>query len=255
MILRSAPSPGPVLSRRRLLTGGLRLAGGVAVAGLGYGLLLEPRWFRVTRLGFPVRGLPPALDGLRLVHLTDIHHRPWLSLRSVRRVVEAANALQPDLVLLTGDYVHQSAAYIRPVAAELAALRPRLATVAVLGNHDWGEDGPLMRQELRKAGSVLLDNARRVLMPDGRLVEDAAEGLALCGVGDLWRDRQDYAAALDGLPEEMPRLLLSHNPDVAEEWDFVRSGLRVDLMVSGHTHGGQVYVPGLGTPIVPSRYG
>jgi predicted MPP superfamily phosphohydrolase len=250
-----APSPCPRLSRRRFLTGGVRIAGGIAVAGLGYGLLAEPRWFRVTRLSFPVRGLPPALDGLRLVQLTDIHHGPWLSLRYVRCVVEAANALQPDLVLLTGDYIHQSADYIRPVAAELARLRARLATVAVLGNHDWGEDGPQMRQELMQAGIPMLDNAQRVLTPDGRLVEDAAEGLALCGVGDLWRDRQDYAAALAGLPAAMPRLLLSHNPDVAEERDFVCSGLRVDLMVSGHTHGGQVYVPGLGTPIVPSRYG
>jgi predicted MPP superfamily phosphohydrolase len=250
-----APSSGPRLARRRFLTGGLRLAGGIAVAGVGYGLLAEPRWFRVSRRRFPVRGLPPALDGLRLVQLTDIHHGPWLSLAYVRRVVEAANALQPDLVLLTGDYIHQSADYIRPVAAELARLRPRLATVAVLGNHDWGEDGPLMRQELLKAGIPLLDNTRRVLTPDGRLVQDAAEGLAVCGVGDLWRDRQDYAAALAGLPAAMPRLLLSHNPDVAEEREFVGSGLRVDLMVSGHTHGGQVYVPGLGTPIVPSRYG
>src|SRR5262249_24297196 len=87
------------------------------------------------------------------------------------------------------------------------------------------------------------------------LVTAADQGLAVCGVGDLWEDDQDYERALDDLPEEMPRLLLSHNPDVAEEKSFIRSGLRVDLMLSGHTHGGQIWVPGFGTPIVPSRYG
>ena len=81
----------------------------------------------------------------------------------------------------------------------------------------------------------------------------AAEGLALCGVDDLWRGKPDPHQALDGLPPGMPRLLLSHNPDVAEEPDFVGRGLRVDLMISGHTHGGQVWVPGFGTPFVPSR--
>src|SRR4051794_38533028 len=86
-------------------------------------------------------------------------------------------------------------------------------------------------------------------------MDQAPEGLAICGVADLWESRPDYELALGGLPADMPRLLLSHNPDVAEEPRFVRSGLRVDLMVSGHTHGGQIWVPGLGTPMVPSRYG
>ena len=89
------------------------------------------------------------------------------------------------------------------------------------------------------------------MTPDRRLVAEAREGLALAGVGDLLQDKQDYRQALDGLPAAMPRLLLSHNPDVAEEAGLVRSGLRVDLMLSGHTHGGQL--PYL--PTVRSRYG
>jgi uncharacterized protein len=229
--------------------------GAAGAAGLGYALLAELRWFRVTRRTVPLRGLPPALDGLRLVQLTDIHHGTWLALDYVRQVVDAANALRPDVVLLTGDYVHQSPAYIGPVTGELARLRPAVGCVAVLGNHDWWEDADRTRRRLEEAGIPVIDNARRVLTPDRRLVEGTDAGLALAGVGDLWMDRQDYRAALAGLPEAMPRLLLSHNPDVAEERDFVRSGLRVDLMVSGHTHGGQVYIPGLGTPIVPSHYG
>jgi predicted MPP superfamily phosphohydrolase len=251
----SADRPAEVLSRRRFLGRGLKVLGGGAAAWLGYMVAVEPRWFGTSHRVIRLRGLPAALDGLRAVQLTDIHHGPWMSLEQVRQVVRTANELEPDLVLLTGDYVDQSWVYIRPVAQELARLRPRIATVAVLGNHDWREGGPLVQSDLTRAGALLLDNTHRVLTPDRRLVPWAAEGLALAGVGDLWNDRQDYDGALGGLPQVMPRLLLSHNPDVAEEPGLVDSGLRVDLMVSGHTHGGQVRLPLLGSPMIPSRYG
>jgi predicted MPP superfamily phosphohydrolase len=250
----AAPAAPAAPSRRRFLTTGLRLVGGGAAAGLAYGFV-EPHWYTVTRRTVPLRGLPPSLDGLRLVQLTDLHHGPWLSLGHVRDVVRACNALRPDLVLLTGDYILYSSAYARPVVEELTQLRPTVGTLAVLGNHDWGEGGSVVQREFVAAGLSLIDNARRVLTPDRELVAEAGAGLALCGVDDLWRGRPDPRGALAGLPAGMPRLLLSHNPDVAEEPDFVRSGLRVDLMISGHTHGGQVYVPGFGTPFVPSRYG
>jgi predicted MPP superfamily phosphohydrolase len=228
---------------------------GAAAAGIGYGLIAEPRWYTVTRRTLSIRDLPPSLDGLRLVQLTDIHHGPWLSLGYVREVVRACNDLRPDLVLLTGDYILQSSVYARPVAEELALLRPAIGTLAVLGNHDWSDGEEQVRREFAAAGLPLIDNARKVLTPDRVLVEEAAEGLAVCGVDDLWRGKPDPRRALDGLPPGMPRLLLSHNPDVAEEYDLVRSGQRVDLMISGHTHGGQVYIPGFGRPFVPSRYG
>jgi predicted MPP superfamily phosphohydrolase len=251
------PRPLPVegFSRRRFLTTGLKIAGGSAAAGFGYTWLVEPRWFSITRQVFPVRDLPSSLEGLRLVQLTDIHHGPWLSLGYVRQVVEAANQLEPDLFLLTGDYVLHSPAYILPVIGELAKLRPKIATLAVLGNHDWWEGAAIFHQEFPAAGITLIDNQRWILTPDRRLVRAAPQGLVLAGVGDLWQDHQDYRRALGDLPNQMPRLLLSHNPDVAEEADLRRSGLRIDLMLSGHTHGGQIRVPGMGTPMIPSRYG
>jgi predicted MPP superfamily phosphohydrolase len=91
--------------------------------------------------------------------------------------------------------------------------------------------------------------------PERRLVGSAREGLCLAGVGDLWEDRCDYGAALDGVAGGVPRILLSHNPDVAEEAGFLQSGYRVDLMLSGHTHGGQVSLPGVGAPVTNSRFG
>jgi predicted MPP superfamily phosphohydrolase len=169
--------------------------------------------------------------------------------------VDAANHLEPDLVFLTGDYVLYSPEYVRPVVEELARLRPRIGTLAVLGNHDWWEDVALMREAFAATDIPLIDNTRRVLTPDRRLVSAADDGLAIGGVGDFWEDSQEYRRALGDLPANMPRLLLSHNPDVAEETDLYRSRVRVDLMLSGHTHGGQIRLPLFGTPIVPSRYG
>jgi predicted MPP superfamily phosphohydrolase len=253
----SSPVPSPQLSRRRFLlsTKSAIVAGGTAVA-LGYPVIWEPGHFRITRRTFPVPGLPPALDRLRIVQLTDIHLGPWSSEAYVRKVVASANALDADLIALTGDYVLHSPAYITPAARILAALRAKIGIVGVLGNHDWREGGVAMRQALAATGVRMIDNDRIYLTAARRLSTDApGNGLCLAGVGDLWTDAQFYDQALEGVPKDMPRILLSHNPDVAEEKDFVTSGYRVDLMLSGHTHGGQVYIPGLGTPVLPSKYG
>jgi len=250
-----AASAGQRLSRRWFLGTGLKVLGGGAVAVVGYSMFVEPRWPRVTRQEIRLRDLPPELDGLVAVQITDIHHGPWLSRERVRAIVETVNDLRPDLVFLTGDYIHRSRAYIAPVAAELGQLRPRIGIVAVLGNHDWLHDGGLMRTEFQRAGIPVIDNDRLILTPERRLVPSAERGLALCGVSDLREDWPDYQRALGGLPEGMARVLLSHNPDVAEEAGLTQSQLRVDLIVSGHTHGGQIRLPFLGTPIVHSRLG
>lgn len=253
--------PRPVPSRRQFLAVGARRAVVVsaALAG-GYAFAAEPRWFDVTRRRFTVRGLPSSLDGFTIAQLTDIHHGPWTSLAGVRAVVDATNALGVDLVALTGDYVHQSAAYIRPVIGELSRLRGRVGVVATLGNHDWWEDGWETIRALGDAGIPLVDNGRMFVTPDRFLLRalpasSGIQGLCVAGVGDLWEGSPDYDAALGGVPGHVPRVLLSHNPDVAEERKFLAAGFRVDLMLSGHTHGGQVRLPGLGTPMIPSRYG
>src|SRR5205085_11773696 len=107
------------------------------------------------------------------VQVTDIHHGPWVSREYVRHIVDTVNGLAPDLVLLTGDYVDQSAAYIRPVVEELSRLQARIGTVAVLGNHDWEESAETCRAEFARVGIPLIDNDRRVVTPDGRLVREA----------------------------------------------------------------------------------
>jgi hypothetical protein len=245
-----------LLSRRRVLLGTKRaLVAGGAIAG-AYPFLGEPHRLSVTRRTFPIRGLPAGLDGLRIVQLTDIHHGPWTTLARVRRIVDVANSLKPDLVVLTGDYIQRHKDYAPPVAAALAALRARIGVLGVLGNHDWGLDGPLCQRELARAGVRLVDNDRVFVTPGRTLAGDAAAtGLCVAGVGDLMTHVQHYDRALAGVPADVPRLLLSHNPDVAEEPGLVNSGFRVDLMLSGHTHGGQVSLPILGPVVTMSRYG
>jgi predicted MPP superfamily phosphohydrolase len=213
----------------------LASASGTLAAGMfGYGVGFEPRRVAVTRRTVALPNLPASLDGLRLVQLTDLHHGPWISIGAIRSFVRRTNELSPDLVLLTGDYVHRSPAYIEPVAAALAGLRASIGVVGVLGNHDWWENGPLSRRALERAGVVMLDNTRGFVTPDRALVAAPVDrGLCLAGVGDYYEDEQRYADALGGVSPDVPRLLLSHNPDVAEDRAFRRSGLRVDVRCVG----------------------
>ena len=248
------PAQPHATSRRRFLTWGVRgvLAGAGAV--WAYSFFVETRLVRISRRSIAIRDLPRALHGLRIVQLTDIHHGPTLSLDYVRRVIDAANALKPDLILLTGDYVYRSPVYIEPVVVELSRLRASIGVVGVLGNHDWWQDVMRTRDAFMRVGIPLIDNDRRFITPQRTIVSSPLEeGLCLAGVGDQWEDVQLFDAALGDAPLNVPRLLLSHNPDVAEDTRLFRH--RVDLMLSGHTHGGQCWVPGLGTPITPSKFG
>ncbi len=255
---RSGETPKPreeITSRRRFIarSGQLAVAGAAGLAS--YSMLIESRWFSVTNRTYPLRGLPRELDGLRIAQLTDIHLGPNLSVDYVRDVIAATNKLEADLILLTGDYVHRSARYIEPVVRELSRLRARIGVLATLGNHDWWEGGPASKRAFANMRIPLIDNDRIFLTADRTLTRERDSGLCVAGVGDYMEDVADFNRALNHVPEDVPRILLSHNPDAAEDSGFVASKLRVDLMLCGHTHGGQIWIPGLGTPIVPSRYG
>lgn len=233
---------------------GWGVAGGGALLG-GYSVLVEPSWLRVVRLRLPLAGLPESLSGLKVAHLTDLHLGRYVSAGHLRQMVQMTNRERPDLVLLTGDYVHGSPGFIRPVFQILARLESRLGSAGVLGNHDHWEDAGESLRQMRTAGIHVLDN-RRLWIGEGGLTTVAApsSGLCVAGVGDLWEDKQDLDVLGDA-PAEMPRLLLSHNPDFAEGHSARAKKHRVDLMLAGHTHGGQVRLPGTRSIITPSRYG
>ena len=206
---------------------------------------LEAKWCRLTRQVVPIPNLPAAFDGTTVAYLSDIHHGPFVPRAYVRAVVAMTNSLKPDLVLLGGDYSHHGNRFVAPVHADLAGLRGRLGRYAVLGNHDKWDGLEDSIAGLEAAGIPLLRNS-------GAWVERGSSRLRIAGVGDLWTDRVAVAPAIGAeVTDRDAVILLSHNPDVAEHCDDPRVG----LMISGHTHGGQVVVPGYGAPIVPSAFG
>ena len=234
-----------MLSRRAFL----RIAGATAGTGVltgAYAFGIEPTWLRTVRHEAPVRGLDPALDGLRIVQLSDLHAGRRVPLDYLREAVDDAMALQPDLVVLTGDFVHRGGdrESIRNVAGLVERLRAPDGVYGVFGNHDHGVyqpggrggDNVRLRDELGAAGLELLRN-KAALLRGG--------GLRLAGYEDLWSGAFN-PAAIQRL-DELPTVALSHNPDTAPS--LAHRGAA--LILSGHTHGGQVSIPVLGPPILP----
>lgn len=240
-----------MITRRRFLTLASRAALGCALGGLGYGVL-ETRWLRVRRLRVRLPGLPNAFAGTTVAFLSDIHHSQVVPRHYLERVVEETNALEPDLIILGGDYVtsgkkydlFEGERYIEPCFEALARLRAKMGIFAVTGNHDkWAGLRPI-RLAMQKAGIVDLTN-------HGRWISQGTARIRLGGVGDIWTQRQDPGAAIGDATAEEVVVLVSHNPDYAEEM----RDRRVRLVLSGHTHGGQVALPLFGAPRVPSQYG
>jgi predicted MPP superfamily phosphohydrolase len=231
------------MNRRVFLKATLAAAVPAPVVAASYGLAAAS-WVRVERPTLPLPQLPQAFDGLRVAFLTDIHHGPHIGLDFVRTIVRTTLSLQPDLVLLGGDYSAKEAKYIAPCLDALGGLRAPLGVFGVLGTHDYRCGLEETRAGLKTAGITELTNA-------GVWLRRGSSRLRLAGVDDLWRGKPDVVAAVGDASTSDACLVVSHNPDVAE----TLRDPRVGLMLSGHTHGGQVVVPGYGAPIVPSRYG
>ena len=229
--------------RRRFLKRCLGDAAGLGLAGLGYSWL-EAGWLRVLRVTVPVPRLPAPFAGTSIAFLSDIHHGPFTSLGYVQRVVGLTNSLSPDVVMLGGDYVHRSSQYIRPCLDALAGLESRWGTFGVLGNHDHWHGADATRDAMAAGGIIECTNS-------GVWIEREGARLRLAGVGDLWEDVQQLDRALADTEPSESAVLLSHNPDFVEGVE----DRRVGLVLSGHTHGGQVVVPVVGAPRVPSRFG
>lgn len=204
--------------------------------------LNEASSLKIERITIELKRLPKNLDGFSLVHLSDIHHSPFTDLAHITRAVEIANSLNPDMFVLTGDYVSHEREYIEPMAEVLGALQSEFGTFACLGNHDHWTDGELVTESLRDAGiNVLINEGLRFTARDS--------SFWMTGVDDYMVGKTDLRAALRGsFPDEM-KLLLAHNPIIVRR--AARAG--IDLMLSGHTHGGQVKIRDDEKRILPRR--
>ena len=197
---------------------------------------------RVDRLSIDIAGLPAALDGTAIVQLSDLHFDGLrLSDQMLGAAIAASNQVNPDLVVLTGDYVTDDPRPIEELALRLRQLKSRLGIYAVLGNHDIYPSG-----SKEKVSSALTQVGIQVLW--NQIAYPFGQELPIVGLADLWSREFNPAIALSQLDPSVPRIVLSHNPDSAaklQNW-------RVDLQLSGHTHGGQIVIPGLGP--VPTWY-
>ena len=191
-----------------------------------------------------LRRLPAAFDGLRIVHLTDIHHSLFTPLEDIERAVHLANLLRPDLIALTGDYITLSPSYIWPAARALGKLRARLGAFAVLGNHDFQVGAGEITRALRAQRIRVLRNAHFALRA-------RSATLWMVGVDDLWWGADDLPAALRAVPARDPRILLCHNPIGIRQ----AAAHGIDFVLSGHTHGGQVRLPVVGSVYGRSKLG
>jgi len=232
------------MHRRSFLRNALGL-GAAAVAvptvAVSYGFAEATR-LHIDRQTLAVPRLPAAFRGKTVAFVTDIHVGRPQGRRGVGRPHD--DGARPDVIVLGGDYSHRDGKFIAPCFELLAALTAPLGVYGVLGNHDYAHGLAETRAGMRRAGVTELTNR-------GVPLEVGGERLHLAGVDDLWHGRPDAEAALRGVAAPDACVLVSHNPDFAE----TLRDRRVGLVLSGHTHGGQVVVPGYGAPLVPSRYG
>lgn len=240
------------LGRRGFLQGGAAVAAAGGLALCADALFVGPNRPVLNRVDIHLHRLPDAFDGFTIAQLSDFHYDPEFSARPIRISVEMVNRLQPDLVVLTGDFVttpyfanrlhrnlEKAADEAEPCGALLNKLKSKVGVMSVIGNHDGNCGADRVRAILRSQGLP-------VMFDESLPIERDGEKLWIAGLDDN-PDETDLTAALKKVPADEPVVVLIHEPDTA---DFV-SKYPVDLQLSGHSHGGQVRLPLVGPVYLP----
>ena len=226
-------------TRRRFLKGIGLWAGGGLLAG--YPFFIERYLVQVNLYDIPVPRLPKSFEGFRIVHLTDLHYGLLVPEAYIGAVIDKANAIPRDLTVCTGDYVQDAPGQMDGVFPHLGRLKAKNGVLSTLGNHDsWVEFDKAVGW-LDRIGQ----NLRHRAVP----IQRNGERIWIGGAGDLNEDIVGIDKAFAGTPPDDCKIALAHTPDTAD----VPFRTRIDLMISGHTHGGQVIVPFYGPPILPVK--
>jgi len=211
-------------------------------AAYAYARYAEPYWLDIASVELTLPKLPDAFANFTIAQISDLHFGAVTTPEHIQPAIDAVQALNADAIVLTGDIVSRLT-HGEPdmIVQALSQLRAREGVFAVLGNHDWWEGGLAVGDALRRAGVMLLSNRHHS-------IRRGKQTLYLAGVDDVWCDKQDLAAAMAGVAPEAAVVMLVHEPDYA---DTVAQESRVILQLSGHSHGGQIRMPGYGGILFP----
>ncbi len=231
------------ISRRNFLRITTAAAATTALGGaaLGYAAAVEPNDLAITRTKVPLARLPSSFDGFRIVLLTDLHLHPFTSTALIQRAIDLTSSLQPDLVLLGGDFVCSKAEAAFELGPMLRKLNPRHGLFAVLGNYDHYRGAPVVEAAFR-------ENSIKLLMNEGVVLTSGGKSIFLAGLDSASEGHPDPQNAFARRRSEAVSLALVHEPDYIDHLNRLTS---VDLQLSGHTHGGQVRIPYFGPIILP----
>jgi len=246
-------SVSKIFTRRRFL----QAVGGATLAGIGtygYATTIAPHRLKVEHVWVGILGLAPGWEGKRIVVLSDLHAGPRVSMKYLERALQMSADLRPEALCIVGDIVDDlKLSHLPELCDVLSSVAEEVPIYGVLGNHDfgpgWGKYAPgyadTVSTALRQAGVQVLRNEFRMMGGGGA----GAGELCFVGLDDAWSPSMD-PKILERTPKDAVVILLSHNPDTYE----LVEKYRWDLMLSGHTHGGQVRVPGYGPLILPVRH-
>ncbi len=213
-------------------------------AGIVYPALAEPWRVAVEKINIRLHGLPASFEGFKIIQLSDLHYRPYTTLRQIAHVVDLTNALKPDLVVITGDFISLGHDHINELTPILMKLEARHGVTGVLGNHDQSSGAGAITAALRQSAMEMLRNQGRELTHEGSSIYLAGVD-SICGGGGAYPHLNN---ALAGRAPGQTTILLAHEPDFADRLP-VSAG--ISLQLSGHSHGGQICLPLLGALVLP----
>ena len=209
-----------------------------------YGFAIERKSLEINKINFNNNNIPKGFNPSRIVFVSDIHYGPFYNRADLVKLINEINALRPTIIILGGDFVYSDKKYIKECIQELKRLNSDLGIYAVLGSHDYKENKELTIQYLK-------DNNIKLLLNESEWIKNNDSKIKIGGVDDLDYGYPHHKPMLDDVAKEDFFILISHNPDYAIKAD----NEKIDLILSGHTHGGQVTFFGLFAPFTNSEFG